>query len=294
LSHYPEVMINWAMASDLDRVDHHRGSAEWVAGLWFAEDAKLLTLDAESRFSTNAGGSKLRMTKPFMEFDSQRHRLLGLLNGSPIFAVEELPDGEMHDLREVGFQLTDNERDIAATAAAVTHWHRLEPRCPNCGGATAVTNGGYARHCAACDRDHFPRTDPAVIVAVVDDQDRLLLGGQPTWGNRVSVLAGFVETGESLEQAIHREIGEEVDISLSELRYFGSQPWPFPRSLMVAFFGRATGTNINIDAREIAHAEWYTRDQLSAKLDAGQLGLPGRSSIASRMIQAWRDGASPL
>jgi NAD+ diphosphatase len=130
-------MINWAMASDLDRVDHHRGSAEWVAGLWYAEDAKLLTLDAESRFSTNAGGSKLRTTKPFMEFDSQRHVLLGLLNGSPIFAVEELADGEMHDLREVGFQLTDNERDIAATASAVTNWHRLEPLCPRCGGATA-------------------------------------------------------------------------------------------------------------------------------------------------------------
>jgi len=287
-------MINWATASDLDRVDHHRGSAEWVAGLWYAEDAKLLTLDADSRFSTNAGGSKLRMTRPFMEFDSQRHRLLGLLNGSPIFAVEELADGEMHDLREVGFQLTDNERDIAATAAAVTHWHRLEPLCPSCGGPTLVTNGGFARHCRACGRDHFPRTDPAVIVAVVDAQDRLLLGGQPTWGNRVSVLAGFVETGESLEQAIHREIGEEVDISLTELRYFGSQPWPFPRSLMVAFFGQAAGTNINIDAREIAHAEWYTRDQLSAKLDAGQLGLPRRSSIASRMIQAWRDGEAPL
>jgi NAD+ diphosphatase len=287
-------MINWATASDLDRVDHHRGSAEWVAGLWYAEDAKLLTLDADSRFSTNAGGSKLRMTRPFTEFDSQRHRLLGLLNGSPIFAVEELADGEMHDLREVGFQLTDNERDIAATAAAVTHWHRLEPLCPGCGGPTLVTNGGFARHCRACGRDHFPRTDPAVIVAVIDAQDRLLLGGQPTWGNRVSVLAGFVETGESLEQAIHREIGEEVDISLTELRYFGSQPWPFPRSLMVAFFGQAAGTNINIDAREIAHAEWYTRDQLSAKLDAGQLGLPGRSSIASRMIQAWRDGEAPL
>jgi NAD+ diphosphatase len=127
-------------------------------------------------------------------------------------------------------------------------------------------------------------------VAVVDADDRLLLGGQPTWGNRVSVLAGFVESGESLEQAIHREIGEEVDITLSDLRYFGSQPWPFPRSLMVAFFGRATGININIDTREIAHAEWYTRDQLSAKLDSGEIGLPGRSSIAWRMIQAWRDG----
>ena len=293
-THYPDLMISWAMPSDLDRVDHHRASADWVAGLWHAEDAKLLTVDAESRFSTNAGGSKLRMTKPFEEFDSQRHWLLGLLNGSPIFTVEELADGEMHDLREVGFQLTDNELDIAAAAAALAHWHRLEPHCPRCGVATIVINGGLARHCHACGLDHFPRTDPAVIVAVIDSEDRLLLGGKPEWGNRVSVLAGFVETGESLEQTIHREIGEEVDISLSELHYFGSQPWPFPRSLMLAFFGRAIGNTINIDADEIVHAEWYTRDELSAKLDAGELGLPGRSSIAARMIQAWCDGEAPL
>ena len=123
----------------------------------------------------------------------------------------------MHDLREVGYQLTDNERDIAATAAAITHWHRIEPLCPKCGGRTVVINGGFARHCEVCAEDHFPRTDPAVIVAVVDAKDRLLLGCQKGWGNRVSVLAGFVEAGESLEQAIHREIGEEVDISLSEL-----------------------------------------------------------------------------
>ncbi|MBA3529910.1 MAG: hypothetical protein H0T91_11515, partial [Propionibacteriaceae bacterium] len=114
------------MASDLDRVDKHRASAEWVAGLWRAEDAKLLKLDAESRFTTNAGGSKLRMTKPFVEYDSQRHRLLGLLNGSPIFAVEALTEGEVHDFREVGFQLTDNERDIAAAASALNQWHRAE------------------------------------------------------------------------------------------------------------------------------------------------------------------------
>ena len=107
-----------------------------MAGLWRADDAKLLKLDAESRFTTNTGGSKLRMTKPFVEFDSQRHRLLGLLNGSPIFAVETLTEGEVHNLREVGFQLTDNERDIAAAAAALTHWHRMEPMCPQCGGRT--------------------------------------------------------------------------------------------------------------------------------------------------------------
>ncbi len=287
-------MINWASASELDRVDHHRGSTEWVAGLWRSSDAKLLKLDAESKFTTNVGGSKLRMTKPFVEFDSQRHRLLGLLNGSPIFSVEALTEGEVHDLREIGFQLSDNERDIAAAAAAINHWHRMEPLCPQCGGPTRVINGGFARHCEVCDRDHFPRTDPAVIVAVIDNKDRLLLGGQEAWGNRVSVLAGFVEAGESLEQAIHREIGEEADISLSDVHYFGSQPWPFPRSLMLGFFARAATTTICIDADEIAFAAWYTRDELDAKLAAGEIGLPGASSIASRLIQAWRDGEAPL
>jgi NAD+ diphosphatase len=287
-------VINWAVASDLDRVDHHRNSVDWVAGLWRAEDAKLLKLDANARFTTNTGGSKLRMTRPFVEFDSQRHRLLGLLNGSPIFAVETLTEGEVHDLREVGFQLSDNERDIAAAAAAIVTWHQLEPKCPQCGGPTTVINGGFARHCAVCEIDHFPRTDPAVIVAVVDEADRLLLGGQPSWGNRVSVLAGFVESGESLEQAIHREVGEEVDIDLGELTYFGSQPWPFPRSLMVGFFARARSTRICVDLNEIAHAEWHTRDGLQAKLANGELGLPGPSSIAYRLVQTWLEGPTPL
>jgi NAD+ diphosphatase len=287
-------VTNWALASDLDRVDHHRSSTEWVAGLWRSPDARLLKLDADSKFTTNVGGTKLRMTKPFVEFDSQRHRLLGLLDGNPIFAVEALTEGEVHDLREVGAQLSDDERDIATTAAAITHWHRMEPLCPRCGGDTQVINGGFARHCAVCERDHFPRTDPAVIVAVVDNQDRLLLGGQESWGNRVSVLAGFVEAGESLEQAIHREIGEEVDITLAELAYFGSQPWPFPRSLMIGYFARAATTDICVDADDIAYAYWFGRDELKAKIESADLGLPGASSIAARMIQAWLDGEAPL
>ena len=292
---YSGSVINWAMASDLDRVDHHRSSADWVAGLWRAEDAKLLKLDANARFTTNTGGSKLRMTRPFVEFDSQRHRLLGLLNGSPIFAVETLTEGEVHDLREVGFQLSDNERDIAAAAAALV---TLAPAGADVPAVRRPDQGDQRRLRPAlrrsARRDHFPRTDPAVIVAVVDEADRLLLGGQPTWGNRVSVLAGFVEAGESLEQAIHREIGEEVDIDLGELTYFGSQPWPFPRSLMVGFFARAREHRICVDANEIAHADWYTRDGLQAKLASGELGLPGPSSIASRLIQTWLDGPTPL
>jgi NAD+ diphosphatase len=286
--------VNWSGASDLDRVDHHRRSVDWVSQMWRADDAKLLKLDDQSRFTTNNGGSKLRMTKPFVEFDNQRHRLLGLLQGAPIFAVEALTDGEVHDLREVGFQLTDHERDIAATAAAVTHWHRNEPRCPHCGSETRVMNGGFARHCDACGYENFPRTDPAVIVGVIDSADRILLGGQPTWGNRVSVLAGFVEVGESLEHAIHREIAEEADITLTDTYYFGSQPWPFPRSLMLGFYARAATTNICVDTDELEHADWFSRDDLRKRIDAEDLGLPNPSSIAYRLIHTWLNGDAPL
>jgi len=281
-------VINWVTASDLDRVDQHRRSTDWVGGLWRSEDAKLLKLDATSRFTTNAGGSKLRMTKPFVDFDSQRHLLLGLLDGSAVFAVETLTEGEVHDFREVGGQLTDNERDIAVTASALTQWHRAEPMCPRCGGPSTVINGGFARHCLACQHDHFPRTDPAVIVAVLDGQDRILLGRQSTWpARRVSILAGFVEAGESLEQCIHREIAEEVDVILSSVRYFGSQPWPFPRSLMVGFAARASSTAICVDGEEIESAQWYSREEVRDRVASGELGLPGGSSIAFRLITAW-------
>lgn len=283
------------MSSDLDRVDQHRGSTDWVAGLWRSEDAKLLKIDAGSRFTTNVGGSKLRMTRPFVEFDSQRHRLLGLLNGSAIFSVEALTEGEVHDFREVGAMLTDNERDIAATASALNQWHRAEPRCPKCGEPTQVINGGFARHCLTCGHDHFPRTDPAVIVAVLDAQDRILLGRQSTWpARRVSILAGFVEAGESLEQAIHREIAEEVDVSLSAVRYYGSQPWPFPRSLMLGFVARASSTAICVDGDEIESADWFTRDAVRSQVASGELGLPGETSIAYRLIEAWLNDDLPV
>lgn len=279
------------MASDLDRVDEHRRSSEWVAQLWRSPEAKLLKVDDHSRFTTNAGGSKLRLVKPFVDFDPQRHRLLGLLDEIPIFAVQTLTEGEVHDFREVAHQLTDNERDIAATATAVINWHRSEPHCPCCGAETRVINGGYARHCLACDRELFPRTDPAVIVAIIDPDDRLLLGNQVSWqGNRLSVFAGFVEAGESLEQAVHREMAEEVDVTLSDVSYFGSQPWPMPRSLMLGFSARAESSDINIDGEEIGFAAWFTRDELAAKLQSGEISLPTKSSIAYRLVQAWRDG----
>lgn len=279
------------MASELDRADERRSSPDWLAAQWDAHDAQLLELDERSRFATTGGGTQLRLGRPAGSYDRERHHLLGLLARSPVFAVETMPEGEVCDFREAAALLPEAERDIAATAAALTQWHRAEPRCPRCGEPTSVIRGGFARHCDTCGHDHFPRTDPAVIVAVLDVEDRLLLGRQPTWPpGRVSILAGFVETGESLEQAVHREIAEEVGVALSALRYYGSQPWPLPRSLMLGFSARASSTQVSVDGEEIAFADWFTPDEVRRQVEAGELGLPGPSSIAHRMIHSWLDG----
>jgi hypothetical protein len=195
-------VTTWVTASDLDRVDHHRRSTDWVAGLWRAPDAKLLKLRADGKFTTKAGGTRLRMTKPFVEFDSQRHRLLGLLQGAPIFAVEALTEGEVHDLREVGACCSESELDIAAAATAVLNWHRMESLCPRCGGRPRVINGGFARHCTACGEDHFPRTDPAVIVAV-RRRGRPAAAGWPGALGRPRLGAGRVRRGGGVRRAGH-------------------------------------------------------------------------------------------
>lgn len=287
-------MENWTEPALLDRVDLHRKSTEWVGNLWRQEDALLLKIDAQSRFTTNPDGDRLRLVRPFVEFDDQRHVLLGLYEDRAIFVVEALVDGPIHDLRQVGGRLSRVEREIATQAVAVVNWHRAEPRCGYCGNETSRTRGGLGRCCDTCDRELFLRTDPAVIVAIVDDDERLLLAGQRTWDTgRVSILAGFVEGGESLEQACHREIAEESDIALASVHYFGSQPWPMPRSLMVGFFARAASTEISVDGDEITYADWFTRDRVRDEAAAGTLRLPGPASIAHRMINAWLDGYAP-
>lgn len=284
----------WSEPGILDRVDLHRRSTEWVGNLWRQEDTLLLKIDAESRFTTDPEGTRLRLVRPFVDFDDQRHVLLGLYEERPVFVVEALVDGPVHDLRQMAGQLSQVEREIATQAIAVTNWHRAEPRCGFCGTETRRIRGGLGRHCDTCGKEVFLRTDPAVIVAVVDDRERLLLAGQRTWGTgRVSILAGFVEGGESLEQACHREIAEESDISLASVHYFGSQPWPMPRSLMVGFFARAATTEISVDGEEITYADWFTRDRVREEVAAETLRLPGPASIAHRIINAWLDGYAP-
>lgn len=201
---------------------------------------------------------------------------------------------EWSPLRRIGAVLSARDAGLATTALALAAWHETHPRCPRCGGLTDVVQAGWVRHCPADESDHYPRTDPAVIMAVVDDADRLLLGHAVQWPeNRFSTLAGYVEPGEGIEQAVRREVGEEVSVRIGEVSYRGSQPWPFPASLMLAFRARALTTDITVDGVEITQARWFTRAELAEQVAAGEVLLPMRASIARVLIEEWFDADLP-
>ncbi len=183
------------------------------------------------------------------------------------------------------------EAELATTAVAITTWHDTHGHCPRCGSPTQPRQAGWTRQCASCERELYPRTDPAMIVAITDDQDRLLLAhGARFSRRRYSVLAGFVEPGESLEHAVHREVREEVGIGVTDVTYLGSQPWPFPGSVMTAFKARAIETELHLDKEEILDARWVSRDELPELIEAGELVPPPVGSIASRMVAMWLRG----
>ena len=200
-------------------------------------------------------------------------------------------DRTWRSLREVGYRLDDRQAGLASTAVALAAWHERHPRCPLCGAPTTPTLAGWTRTCVEDGSEHYPRTDPAVIMAVVDDADRLLLAHSTPWpGRRFSTLAGFVEPGESAEAAVAREVAEEVGVSVGEVFYRGSQSWPFPGSLMLAYRARATSTVITVDGAEIAEAHWFTREDLVAAVGAGEVVLPSQTSIARALIEEWLGG----
>lgn len=283
--------ILWAEPSRLRRVEEHRVDNAWVGKLWDADGSRLLTLSAERLLPFD--GDRIRCTAPSGSYDPARHFLIGTVDGTPYFVTSGEPDGPVASLRDVSARLSALDRDLATTAVGLINWHRGERFCPRCGSASEVCKAGWMRRCPECSAESFPRTDPAVIVAIIDDhgeQQRLLLGRQSTWGDRVSVFAGFVESGESAEQAVHREMAEEVGVDLREVRYFGSQPWPFPRSLMLGFVAYAARGEFTIDRTEIVYADWFTRDRVRDEVAAGTIALPTTSSIAHRLVSSWLSG----
>lgn len=206
-------------------------------------------------------------------------------------SLDAAPDEIWLGLRDLGGRLSEQESELLISAIALAGWLRDAPFCPRCGGETELRQAGWSRRCLNCGRDQFPRTDPAVIVAVEShDGEHLLLGANANWGGRMySCFAGFTEAGESLESTAHREIAEEAGVRLSSLRYISSQAWPFPRSLMVGFRAVVTEDSVALaDGEEIIDVRWFTRDEIGSALAGdGPVGLPGPASIARALIVNW-------
>jgi NAD+ diphosphatase len=221
---------------------------------------------------------------------------LGLAGEVPVFAEDvgaaEPSRGRPAGLREAATELPAEDAALAAYAGSLLAWHRRHRFCANCGAPTEARDGGHERVCPSCDAHHFPRTDPVVIVRVTDGGDGLLLGRQARWPEgRFSLLAGYVEPGETLEEAVRREVLEESGVAVDGVSYVASQPWPFPSSLMLGFDAVAERGDPAPGDGELAEVGWFERPELErAAAGEGPLKLAPAYSIARRLIDAWLAG----
>ncbi len=287
-----------------DRHGAHRSDPHWLEDRW-ADPSTRVLLVAGSRIRPRAG--RLEWVPGAQAPDGVRV-LLGERAGATHFAVLLEPEAapgrheEWVGLRAVVQAIADEaveDAPLVLHAIGMAEWHRATRHCPRCGARLEAQQAGHVLHCPVCGRDQFPRSDPAVIMVVTDgepgtERERCLLGRSPQWpAGRYSTLAGFVEPGETMEDAVRREVAEETGVQVGEVRYFGSQPWPFPASLMVGFSGRAVATVIDVDGSEIEDARWYTRAEMLAEAEAGTLVLPGGVSISRSLIESWYGATLP-
>ncbi|MEI6648988.1 MAG: NAD(+) diphosphatase [Actinomycetes bacterium] len=286
----------------IDRAGHLRTDSEKLSQMW--TNARILHFSA-GKFRTIASSTEqiaLDFLTPAQvkeltasdSFEFGERFFLGVDGEQPYFAwCGDCPDIEIFPqyltLRELGAFLPDLENGLAVHTQALANWHHKHQRCPQCGGITVSAAGGSVRKCLVDESEHYPRNDPAIIVLIKDDRDRILLGRQKVWPeNRFSTFAGFVEPGESFEQCVIREVQEEAGVIASEIYYLGSQPWPFPASLMIAF--QAVTTNpqdARPDGEEIEEIRWYSRDGMRDAIHRQELLLPPSISVARKMIEAW-------
>ena len=291
-----------------DRHGAHRSDESWLEERWADPSTRVLVVS----------GSRIRPRDGRLAWVSGDEApeglrvLLGERNGTTHFAVLVDPEAAPGDreewvgLRAVVQALADEaveDAPLVLHAIGMAEWHRATRHCPRCGAALEPRQSGHVLHCPSCGRDQFPRSDPAVIMVVTDGEpgaphERCLLGRSPLWPTgRYSTLAGFVEPGETMEDAVRREVAEETGVQVGEVRYFGSQPWPFPASLMVGFTARvasaAGATRIDVDGSEIEDARWFTREQMLAEAQAGTLVLPGGVSISRSLVESWYGGTLP-
>lgn len=279
--------------SGIDRAAHRRRDEAYLASAWADPDSLAFVVD-EGRVlvDSSANPPRLVLAAPARMPPGER-LFLGETSAKAYFAVlaalPEAPpsaDVDLLGLREVGALLDSVEAGLLTHAVALSNWHATHRRCAECGTETESVAGGSVRRCLADGSEHFPRVDPAVIMLVHDGADRVVLGRAPSWpAGRFSILAGFVEPGESLEHAVAREVAEEVGLEVTDIRYVGSQPWPLPSSLMLGFTARSVFRELSPDPEELAEAYWFTR----AEVRDGKAGTPSAVSIAHWLLCRWLD-----
>ena len=290
-----------------ERIGGRRTDAAWLAQVWADPATRVLVL-AGSRFPVHDEGDAAVVDWRSPDGAPEGLRVLlgeqqGLVHVAVLAdeAVAEHPAREgaaagapgWATLRGAGPRLRTADAGLVVHAVALAEWHRNHRFCPRCGAGLRPGSGGHVLSCTGCGRDQFPRTDPAVIMLVTDGE-RALLGRHASWpAGRYSTLAGFVEPGESLEDAVRREVMEEVGVEVGEVGYVGNQPWPFPGSLMVGFFAQAVTTVIDVDGDEIEDARWFTREEIAASAREGVVVLPGGFSISRSLVEAWYGEALP-
>ncbi|AJQ90904.1 MULTISPECIES: NAD(+) diphosphatase [Propionibacterium] len=281
-------LSGWDDPALLDHASELRHDPENLVRLWKSAGSQLLLVDQQGRFDIDPFGRALIDADGAVPTESTI--FVGLLDGTAWFA-RRVDAALSTTMRHA--PLSAGQREIASAALASLNWYRRSRHCVVCGGPLVRTLGGFAAVCRDCDTETFPRTDPAIICAVLDPGDRIYLAHQNSWlDGRVSVLAGFIEAGESVEQAVAREIGEEADLRLTAMRYLGSQPWPLPRSLMLSFVARSTGGG-QVDGEELAWGGWYSREQVVSGLHDQQLTLPPGASVGRRLVNSWLQGTLP-
>ena len=282
----------------VDRSGERRKDPDWLAEALAGEDTRFVPVWGDRCLVCgDPPGTVLLTREDVADFiDDDNLIFLGLFRGQPAFAVAisrelEAPFadlGEFKDLRFLGTVLQADEANLVAHARALVLWHAATLFCGKCGSASQPEAGGNTRRCCNpdCRQEIYPRTDPAIIVLVADG-DRCLLGRQASWPEGLySTIAGFVEPGESLEDAVRREVYEETNVRVGAVTYHSSQPWPFPSSLMLGFIAHASSRDISLNDGELEDARWFTRDELKS----GDVGLPFHISISRRLVDHFING----
>ncbi|MGN7158903.1 NAD(+) diphosphatase [Sphingomonas sp. SAFR-052] len=275
----------------LERVDHERDDPAAFARALAHPGARLLVLHG---LEPPVVDDRLALVP--MDPARGDALLLGNLDGAPLFAtgdgVATAPAMRSPTLMSALAAMPAGEAALYGIARSLIDWHVRHGFCANCGQGTAVSRAGWARSCGNCTAQHFPRTDPVVIMAV-EHGDRVLLGRQPTWPpGRYSTLAGFVEVGESIEEAVAREVFEEAGVRVGAVRYVASQPWPFPSQLMIGCVAVADDDRLQVDTDELEDALWATRDEVRAALagEGGRFVAPPAYAIAHHLLAVWAAG----